>query len=167
MVGTLLSVAAAYLAMRFNNIMDMLQLIFSFVNAPLFATFLLGMFWRRTTGHGAFWGLVAGTLAATLHYEVTAVVGGGSLIPKLALVHDYASDMAQNFWGAIWAWTVCFVVTIAVSVVDRAQARSATGRAGLRPDAATVRRGLAWYQRPAPLALCVLLLTAAVNVIFW
>ena len=83
-VGTLLSVAAAYLAMRFNNIMDMLQLIFSFVNAPLFATFLLGMFWQRTTGHGAFWGLVAGTLAATLHYEVTAVVGGGSLIPKLA-----------------------------------------------------------------------------------
>ncbi len=73
-IGTLLSVAAAYLAMRFNNIMDMLQLIFSFVNAPLFATFLLGMFWRRTTGHGAFWGLVAGTLAATLHYELTAVV---------------------------------------------------------------------------------------------
>jgi SSS family solute:Na+ symporter len=71
-VGTLLSVAAAYLAMRFNNIMDMLQLIFSFVNAPLFATFLLGMFWKRTTGHGAFWGLVAGTLAASLHYEVTS-----------------------------------------------------------------------------------------------
>jgi SSS family solute:Na+ symporter len=41
----------------FNNIMDMLQLVFAFVNAPLFATFLLGMFWKRTTGHGAFWGL--------------------------------------------------------------------------------------------------------------
>jgi SSS family solute:Na+ symporter len=53
--------------MRFKNIMDMLQLVFSFVNAPLFATFLLGMFWRRTTGHGAFWGLVSGTLAAAGH----------------------------------------------------------------------------------------------------
>ena len=41
---------------RFNNIMDTLQLVFSFVNAPLFATFLLGMFWKRTTGHGAFVG---------------------------------------------------------------------------------------------------------------
>ena len=70
--------------MRFNNIMDMLQLVFTFVNAPLFATFLLGMFWKRTTGHGAFWGLVAGTLAAALHYELTAVVGGGSLLPKMA-----------------------------------------------------------------------------------
>src|SRR5205814_4486079 len=53
-VGTLISVGTAYMAMRFNNIMDMLQLVFSFVNAPLFATFLLGMFWRRTTGHAAF-----------------------------------------------------------------------------------------------------------------
>ena len=47
----------------FNNIMDFLQLVFAFVNAPLFATFLLGMFWKRTTGHGAFIGLLSGTLA--------------------------------------------------------------------------------------------------------
>ena len=57
--GILLSVAAAYVATRFNNIMDMLQLVFGFVNAPLFATFLLGMFWRRATGHGAFFGLLS------------------------------------------------------------------------------------------------------------
>jgi SSS family solute:Na+ symporter len=56
--GILLSVVAAYATTRFNNIMDMLQLVFAFVNAPLFATFLLGMFWRRATGHGAFFGLV-------------------------------------------------------------------------------------------------------------
>ena len=60
--GIALSVAAAYMATRFNNIMDMLQLVFAFVNAPLFATFLLGMFWKRTTGHGAFSGLLAGTM---------------------------------------------------------------------------------------------------------
>jgi SSS family solute:Na+ symporter len=62
-VGILISVACAYAATRFNNIMDMLQLVFGFVNAPLFATFLLGMFWRRTTGHGAFFGLLTGTIA--------------------------------------------------------------------------------------------------------
>ena len=60
--GIAVSVAAAYVATRYNNIMDMLQLVFAFVNAPLFATFLLGMFWKRATGHGAFFGLVAGTL---------------------------------------------------------------------------------------------------------
>jgi hypothetical protein len=69
--GIALSIGAAYLATSFNNIMDALQLVFSFVNAPLFATFLLGMFWKRTTGHAAFTGLVSGTLAALLHHGLT------------------------------------------------------------------------------------------------
>src|SRR5207253_9962169 len=46
--GIAFSVAAAYMANRFNNIMDMLQLVFAFVNAPLFATLLLGKSWKRT-----------------------------------------------------------------------------------------------------------------------
>ena len=165
--GTLLSVATAYLAMRFNNIMDMLQLIFSFVNAPLFATFLLGMFWKRTTGHGAFWGLVAGTLAATLHYEVTVVSAGGSLLPKVAVLHSYASDMAQNFWGAIWAWTVCFVVTIAISVATAPKPdEELRGLVyGLTPHPSEA--GLPFFHRPAALALVVVVLLAGLNVIFW
>jgi len=69
--GIALSIVAAYLATRFNNIMDMLQLVFAFVNAPLFATFLLGMFWKRTTGHGAFFGLLSGTAAAAVHHGLT------------------------------------------------------------------------------------------------
>ena len=59
----------------FNNIMDLLQLVFGFVNAPLFATFLFGMFWRRTTGHGAFTGLLAGTMAAAVHHGLTLPTG--------------------------------------------------------------------------------------------
>src|SRR5437588_32795 len=66
--GIAISIAAAYVTTRFNNIMDMLQLVFAFVNAPLLATFLLGMFWKRATGHGAFLGLLAGMLAAALHH---------------------------------------------------------------------------------------------------
>src|SRR5712671_1668820 len=69
--GIALSIAGAYLATRFHNIMDMLQLVFAFVNAPLFATFLLGMFWKRATGHGAFVGLIAGTTAAAIHHGLT------------------------------------------------------------------------------------------------
>src|SRR6266516_2768088 len=110
--GIALSVGTAYLATRFNNIMDFLQLVFAFVNAPLFATFLLGMFWKRATGHGAFFGLMLGTLAAALHHGLTlpagAVAGikGGWLAAPPA--HLYPSEMAQNFWTAIYAWTVCF-----------------------------------------------------------
>ena len=88
--GILASVGTAYLATRFNNIMDFLQLVFAFVNAPLFATFLLGMFWKRATGHGAFFGLASGTLAAAIHHGLTLperrpgghqgrLAGGGAL----------------------------------------------------------------------------------------
>ena len=55
-VGILLSIACAYFASNYNNAMDVIQLVFGFVNAPLFATFVLGMFWARTTGTGAFLG---------------------------------------------------------------------------------------------------------------
>jgi len=119
-VGILASMAAAYAAAKFNNIMDILQLVFAFVNAPLFATFLLGMFWRRTTGHGAFFGLLSGTVAAALHHGLTlplhAEVGikGGWLVQTL---HRYPSEMAQNFWTAIWAFTACFVATVAISLM--------------------------------------------------
>ncbi len=167
--GIAVSVAAAYVATRFNNIMDMLQLVFAFVNAPLFATFLLGMFWKRATGHGAFLGLLSGILAATIHHGLTlplhAVAGvkGGWFGAR----HIYPSEMAQNFWTAIFAWSTCFVVTILVSLMTRA--RDEKELAGLvyslteRPKEAQ----LAWYQRPAILGVIVLLMTLVLNVIFW
>ncbi len=65
----------AYVARSFNNVMDFLQLIFAFVNAPLFAAFLLGMFWKRTTGHAAFWGLIGGTISAAIHHGLTLPAG--------------------------------------------------------------------------------------------
>src|SRR5678816_2312580 len=78
---------------------------------------VFGVLWKRTTGHGAFWGLVLGTAATALHYELTDVAGAASLLPKMAIGHTYPSDMAQNFWGAIVAWTTCFVVTAAISLM--------------------------------------------------
>ena len=121
--GTRSRSAAAYVATRFNNIMDLLQLVFAFVNAPLFATFLLGMFWKRATGHGAFYGLLAGTLAAAIHHGLTLPRGGGGRASRGAgsavASIIYPSEMAQNFWTAIFAWTTCFVVTIVVSLFTR------------------------------------------------
>jgi len=169
-VGIMLSVAAAYATTRFNNIMDMLQLVFAFVNAPLFATFLLGMFWRRTTGHGAFFGLLTGTLAAALHHGLVLPRGALAGIKGgfFGVLHTYPSEMAQNFWTAIYAWTACFVATIVISLVTTRQKTddelkglvySLTPR---QPDAQ-----LAWYKRPATLGVLVLGLTLTLNAIFW
>jgi len=169
--GILASVGAAYATTRFNNIMDMLQLVFAFVNAPLFATFLLGMFWRRTTGHGAFFGLLTGTAAAAMHHGLVlpqgAVAGlkGGFLG---GVLHTYPSEMAQNFWTAIFAWSACFVATIAISLVTQRR-KSDDDLRGL-VYALTPRltdQHLPWYKRPATLAVVVLGFTLVLNVIFW
>ena len=119
--GIVLSIGAAYAATNFNNIMDALQLIFSFVNAPLFATFLLGMFWKRTTGHGAFTGLLAGTIAALLHHGLTLPTNAATGIHGgwITVLHHYPSDMAQNFWTAIFAFSVNLIVTIVVSLMTK------------------------------------------------
>ena len=165
--GVAISVATAYAAMRFNNIMDMLQLVFSFVNAPLFATFLLGMFWRRTTGHGAFWGLVTGTTLAALHYALTTVGEGVPLLPKLAILHTYPSDMAQNLWGAIVAWTGCFVSTLTISLMTKAKSPADLSGLVYGLTAHDAEGERAWYLRPGALAAAVLLMTAALNLVFW
>src|SRR5262252_6739672 len=120
-VGVALSIGTAYLAQSFNSINDFLQLVFSFVNAPLFGTFLLGMFWKRTTGHGAFFGLLSGTLAAAATHGLTVAEGKGGWITEL---HHFPSSMAQNFWMAIMAWTTCFVITILVSLVTKPRPES-------------------------------------------
>lgn len=167
--GIAISVAAAYLATRFNNIMDMLQLVFAFVNAPLFATFLLGMFWKRATGHGAFIGLLSGTMAAAIHHGITlphaatAGIKGG----WFAVTHIYPSEMAQNFWTAIFAWTTCFVVTIAVSLITKARPEAELSGLVYSLTERPKEDRLAWYKRPAVLGVIVLAAALALNIIFW
>jgi solute:Na+ symporter, SSS family len=168
--GLAISVAAAYVAKQFNNIMDVLQLVFAFVNAPLFATFMLGMFWKRATGNGAFCGLLAGTLAAAIHDGLTLSAGsvpgvkGGYLG---TVVHVYPSEMAQNFWTAIFAWTICFITTIVVSWLT--QPRPPEELKGLVYSLTSKVRdtGLAWYEKPSTLGVVVLGLLIFLNVIFW
>ncbi len=163
--GILFSIATAYAAINFNNIMDTLQLVFSFVNAPLFATFLLGMFSKRTTGHGAFTGLIAGTAAAMIHHGLTLPIEAHPGIHGgwITVLHHYPSDMAQNFYGAIWAFSVNFVVTVIVSLCTKPRPESEL--VGLvhsltpKPEASH----LVWWKRPEALAVAVLLGALAVN----
>jgi len=167
--GIAASVATAYVAAQFNNIMDVLQLVFAFVNAPLLGTFLLGMFWKRTTGHGAFTGLLAGTSAAAIHHGLTLPAGAAAGVKGgwFALLHVYPSEMAQNFYTAIFAFTVCFVLTIVVSLMTRP-----------RPDAELVGlvhsltdkpedEPMAWYLRPASLAAVIIVSLTVLNILFY
>lgn len=169
--GVIISIGAAYMARMFNNVMDFLQLIFAFINAPLFATFLLGMFWKRATGHGAFFGLLSGTLAAAVHHGLTAPAGAETLVKGGWLgtvLHTYPSEMAQNFWTAIYAFTAAFVLTIIISVATR-QRKSDDDMKGLVYSLTPkiTEKDIAWYKRPAPLAILVGVIAIILSLIFW
>jgi SSS family solute:Na+ symporter len=162
-VGVALSVATAFLATHFNNIMDFLQLVFGFVNAPLFATFLLGMFWKRATGHGAFTGLLAGTGAAALTHGLTLAEDKGGWLGTV--VHAFPSTMAQNFWIAIMAWSTCFTVTILVSLVTRPKAEKELHNLVYGLTEIPHDKFVPWYKRPVPLACVVIAMLLVLNIL--
>ena len=164
-VGIGLSIVTAYLAQSFNNIMDFLQLVFGFVNAPLFATFLLGMFWKRATGHGAFFGLLSGTLAAAATHGLTLAEGKGAWLGLN--LQTFPSTMAQNFWIAIFAWSTCFLVTILVSLATKAKPDAELKGLVYGLTEMPSERGVVWYMRPAPLACVVLAICLTLNLLFW
>ena len=166
--GVMLSIGAAYAVTSFNNIMDALQLVFAVINAPLFATFLLGMFWKRTTGHAAFSGLTIGTLAAVLHHGLTLPIGDAVGIHGgwIHVVYQYPSDMAQNFWTAIFAFFINFVITIVVSLATKPRPEPELVGLVYSLTPKPVETHLEWYQKPSTLAIAVLVIAAALNVIF-
>ncbi len=168
--GVIVSIAAAYLASLFGNIMDFLQTIFSMINAPLFAVIFLGMFWKRTTGHAAFTGLLAGFLIALIHHGLTYPVGADTLVKGGWIYHlfAYPVEMAQNFWTAIFACGTSGIVTIVLSFITRQKKSDAELKGlvySLTPK--VFEEKVAWYMRSETLAIIVLLIASILTILFW
>ena len=175
--GVLVSIAAAYLAGLFGNIMDFLQTIFSMINAPLFAVIFLGMFWKRTTGHGAFIGLLSGFLIALAHHGVTTAATNldetGAIITTvkggwLGLVHTYPVEMAQNFWTAIYACASSAVIAVSVSLATARQKTDEELKGLVYSLTPKIKEeNVAWYNRTKTLALLVLVILVVLSILFW
>ncbi len=162
--GIAASVATAYMARDFNNIMDFLQLVFGFVNAPLFATFALGMFWKRTTADGAFYGLVGGTASAALTYCLTTAEGNGGSIANL---HEFSSGMAQSFMVALIAFGSCLIITLVVSLFTKPHPESKLVGLVYSLTPKPKNKDLAWYKRPVYIGLFILIIATALNIIYF
>ncbi|MFJ3639445.1 sodium:solute symporter family protein [Streptomyces sp. NPDC090108] len=160
-VGCVLAIGTAFIAGNFGNIMDYLQTLFGFFNAPLFATFILGMFWKRMTPAAGGVGLIAGTASA-----VTV-----DMLNRFGVMH--VSGQGASFLGAIAAFVVDILLSVAVSLATRPKPDSEL--AGLvwsltpRDHRTHSETGddAGWYRKPAVLATGVLVLTAALNIAFW
>jgi SSS family solute:Na+ symporter len=166
--GIVLAVAAACAAMRSNDLLDAVVLVFAVVNAPLFATLLLGALWKRATGHGAFAGLIAGLAAAILHHGIALPRGEQPGIHGgwIKVLHHPASDMALGLGTATFAFVVSLLVTVGVSLCTRPRPEAELAGLTIRTAAKEQTQG-AWWKRPEIIAAAVILLAAiAVNLMF-
>jgi len=163
-VGVILSLGTAYWAKSFPSIMDYMQAIFSWVNAPLFATMFLGMFVWWITPNGAFWGLVTGMASSFLMWM------GGKFNwynESIITMSNVKSEMAANFWRAWWAGVICAAVTVTVSLVTEKRPKQELVGLVKGLTESTVDKNIRFMKRPEFIALISLVLVVILNIIFW
>src|SRR4051794_6688819 len=168
-IGIFIGIGTAFIAAQFNNIMNYIQTLFSYFNAPLFAVFILALFWRRASPWAGFWGQLAGILAAlTFHY-----VG-----PNIAYFHagqkssGATNEQMVNFYGAIAAVLVAWLVMLLVTMVTPPKPREQL--AGLvwgepdpnSPDAAAAAHVRTWWESPWLLGGGALLITLVLSLVY-
>ncbi|MGZ8744258.1 MAG: sodium:solute symporter family protein [Nocardioides sp.] len=165
-LATVAAIGTAGFAASFSNIMAYLQTLFGFFNAPLFATFILGMFWRRMTATAGWMGLVAGTLAAVLVAFLSEDAFGSASLGVIPIGGQGAAFLAASI-----AFVVDIVLSIVVSLVTKPKPLDSL--VGLvysetpkemrtDPDEASAP----WYQRTLPLAGVALAMVTALNLVF-
>lgn len=162
--GVLISVMTAYWAMGMPTIMEYMQALFSIVNAPLFATILLGMFWRGATGAGAFWGLLIGMLTSATMF---LLVKFNIMAAADFTISAVASPMAADFWRAIWAWIITFVLTLLISLVTKRQPDEALKGVVIGLKTSEIPAHLPWRKRPGAWAFISLVILILLNIVFW
>jgi solute:Na+ symporter, SSS family len=160
-VGIAISVLTAFIAKGYSNIMNYVQELFSYFNAPLFATFIVAMFWKRMTAWAGFWGLLSGMLAAFTTHEL--------YVQKV--VH-FGSDQSANFGQAIVAFLVDAAVSIGVTLVTRPKDEEelrglvwGLTRKDEEPEEEDPADS-AWYRSPVLLGAGALILVVILNIIF-
>jgi SSS family solute:Na+ symporter len=163
-LGVLISVGTAYLVMQFASIMDYVQALFATFIAPLFGTVLLGMLWKRTTSAGGFWGLLIGTLSSM---GMWAWVKWDPHALRYVALSPHARFMAEDMYRALWSWVVCVAVTVIVSYLTKPRSSAElTGLVyGVTPLPAEAQ--VAFYKRPAFLAVVVGLVFVFFNIMVW
>lgn len=163
-LGVLVSIGTAYLVMQFQSIMDYVQALFSFFIAPLFGTVLLGMMWKRCTPAGGFWGLLSGTVGSVAMW---AWVKADPTALKYIALSSNARDMAENMYRALWSWTICVAVTVAVTYMTKP--KPVAELAGLVYGVTEVpgEGHLPLVQRPIFWACVIAVVFAILNIIFW
>jgi SSS family solute:Na+ symporter len=162
--GVVISIATAYGVMHFKSIMDYVQALFSFFIAPLLGTILLGMFWKRSTSAGGFWGLLAGTLSSVCMF-VWVKLDPTAL--RYVALSPHARDMAENMYRALWSWIICVVVTVVVSYLTKPKLVSELNGLVYGVTEIPSEAQVPIYERPLFWAAIVGIVFVILNILFW
>ena len=165
--ATVIAIGTALIASQYTNLMNYLQTLFGFFNAPLFATFILGMFWKRMTATAGWMGLVSGTVGAVLVAILSEDSLGSLSTGTLPLRGQGASFVAAGV-----AFALDIAVSVSVSLVTKPRVYSElkglvyslTPKKDFHDEH---EDELAWYQRPNLLAGIALVMVIGLNVAFW
>lgn len=163
-LGVIVSIGTAYLVTHFKSIMDYMQALVSFFIAPLFATVIIGMLWKRASAKGGFWGLLAGTLSSVGMY--TMVVLNPSALRYIALSPD-AKPMAENLYRALWSWIICVLVTVVVSLFTQPKTESELQGLVYGYTKIPSDKDLPFYQQPIFWGAGVAVVFGVLQYIFW
>ncbi|MPM54750.1 hypothetical protein SDC9_101530 [bioreactor metagenome] len=159
LAATVIAIFTALIAGQFSNIMDYLQTLFGFFNAPLFATFIVGMFWKRMTPTAGWVGLIVGTLSAVFVWLLS--LGGVIHLP----------GQGTAFVAASAGFVMDVLVSVLVSLVTKPKPASElvgfvyseTPKSHFHDPALA---SMSWISRPVPLAGIALVLVIALNFAF-
>ncbi len=160
-IGILIGIGTAFIAAGFSNIMNYVQVLFSFFNVPLFVTFLIGIFWKRMTGWAGFSALLGGTLGALATYFLYK---GGVL--------SFRTDLEETFWGAGVAFVVASVLAVAVSLFTQPKPDDelqglVRGVGATDLNAGELVGDRTWYRNPLLLGGIALGLSVLLYIPFW
>ncbi len=165
LAGIVLSIGGAYWARSMPTIIDFLQAIASFILAPTAAVILLGMFWKRITANGAFWGLLIGILCSL---SMFLALQFGWITNSTITPSAHASVMAANFWRAFWAWLIASVSTIGISMVTEGKSdEELKGLVKGLGEKEVLKSDYVYYQKPGFWAIITLIIFVVLNIWLW
>jgi solute:Na+ symporter, SSS family len=163
-IGVIVSIVAAYVVQQFHGIMDYVQALFSIFVAPLLATILFGMFWKRATALAGFLGLLCGILfSASLFLWVKFTPAA---LATVALSPD-AKPMAENVFRALWAFIFTTIIVVGVSMVTKPRPESELNGLVYGATVLPKEEPVAFYKREWTWAIAVVVLFAILNILFW
>ncbi|HYW36115.1 MAG TPA: sodium/solute symporter [Balneolaceae bacterium] len=168
--GILLAIIGAYVAKSMPTVIDYLQAIASMFMAPSVAVILLGMFTKKITPAGGFWGLLAGVVFSVTLFVLqdAGIIANNALIPTDTTA-AHASFMAANFWRAWWAWLVSSGVAVGVSFITESKPEQELEGyiKGTVTEHTSSEQHLPWYKRTVFWASVTFVIFIIINVYFW